>query len=110
MYFCAFQFICCCNQCSFCCVLHCPYPHLHRSTARCQVYITTCLLIRFQLLISIDNICRSLFILQIFQIIYDFSDTAEKEANGVKDSAELKAENVKSTNNREKDSSDEQNK
>ena len=62
-----------CNQCSFRCVLHCRYPHLHRSTAICQVYITTCLLIRFQLLIAIDNICRSLFILQIFLIISDFS-------------------------------------
>ena len=39
-----------------------------------------------------------------------FLDTAEKEGNGVKDSAELKAENVKSTNNREKDFRDKQNK
>ena len=35
-----------------------------------------------------------------------FLDTAEKEANGVKDSAELKAENVKST---KEDFRDEQN-
>ena len=45
-----------------------------------------------------------------FKLFMIFPDTAEKQANGVKDSAELKAENVKSTNNREKDSPDEQNK